>query len=213
MKSLTKKILLITLTLTALVTAPISSASAADEMSPFDGPYMGAGLILNKSKTGTSVTPSATVTQNNNSKVAGGFYAGFGKQVEQLYFGVEGGFYLNGSPSPTASFGTTSTGLKSKNTFDLSARTGFVVDQALIYAVGGYTSTRYETTGLATTRKKRLGGFRYGGGIEFAITPQFSLRGEYTHANYKKWDVANGTNTIRFDPSEHRFLVGASVRF
>lgn len=213
MRTLTKKTLLVALTSTALITLPTSKIFAADEMSPFDGAYLGGAIIHNKSNTGASVTPTTSIKLDSKSKVGGGLYGGIGKQMGQAYFGVEGGFYLNRNSRPTAAFGTTNTGLISKNTFDISARAGFVADQALFYGLAGYTSTRYETFGLATENKKRLGGFRYGGGVEYALSPQMSLRGEYTHANYKEWNVASGASTVNFDPSEHRFLVGASLRF
>lgn len=213
MMTLTTKTILAVVATTALITAPITTAFAADENAPFDGAYFGGAATLNNSNTGATVIPSATLTLDSKQKAGAGLYAGFGKQVEQFYVGLEGGFYLNRNASPTATFGTTTAGLKSKNTLDLSARAGFVVDQALIYGLTGYTSTNYETTGLIANESKRLGGLRYGGGIEYALTPQMSIRGEYTHANYKDWNVANGTDTINFNPSEHRFMVGASLRF
>jgi len=213
MKTLTKKTILTAVATTALIVAPITSVFAADENAPFDGAYFGGAATLNKPKTNATVIPSATLTLDSKQKIGAGIYAGFGKQMEQLYFGVEGGFYLNRNATPTASFNTTNTGLKSRNTFDLSARAGFVADQALFYGLAGYTSTKYETIGLIANESKRLGGLRYGGGIEFAVNPQMSIRGEYTHANYKDWNVTNGTDTINYNPSEHRFMVGASVRF
>ena len=213
MMTITKKAMFTAIATTALIAAPLTTVYAADESAPFDGAYFGGAATLNKSNTGAMATPSATMTLNSKQKAGAGLYAGFGKQMEQFYVGLEGGFYLNRNTTPTASFNTTNTGLKSKNTLDLSARAGFVVDQALIYGLTGYTSTNYETIGLVTNESKRLGGFRYGGGIEYALTPQMSLRGEYTHANYKDWNVTNGTDTINYNPSEHRFMVGASVRF
>ncbi|VAV94853.1 hypothetical protein MNBD_ALPHA01-657 [hydrothermal vent metagenome] len=208
-----KKTMLMALTATAIMATPVAGAFAAEDKSPFDGPYVGGALTLNKFNSGASVTPATTTTLEGKQKVAGGIYGGYGVQMDQLYFGLEGGFYLNRSPSPTLSFGTTNTGLKAKNTFDLGARLGFVADRVLFYGLGGFTSTKFDTFGLATNENKRLSGFRYGGGMEFALTPTISLRAEYTRANYKKWDVTSGTDSITFDPNDRRFLVGATFRF
>ena len=213
MTTLIKKTLLIAAATGALITTTASQSFAADENAPFDGAYIGGAITSNKSNTNATVTPSSNITLDSKSKIGAGLYAGFGKQMEQLYLGLEGAFYINRNVSPTASFATTDSGLKSKNTFDISARAGFVADQALFYGLAGFTSTNFETIGLATNSSKRLNGLRYGGGIEFAVTPQMSIRGEYTHANYKEWNVASGANTINFDPSEHRFMIGASLRF
>ena len=213
MNNFKKKSILTVAMSSILLASPVSSAFAADENAPFDGAYIGGAAILNKSNTNASVMPTASMTLNSKQKAGGGIYGGFGKQIDMLYLGAEGGFYINRNPGPTASFGGTVAGLKSKNSIDLSARAGFVADRALFYGLAGYTSTNFETIGLASKTNNRLNGFRYGGGIEFAVTPEVSLRGEYTHANYQSWDVASGANTISFDPSEHRFLVGASLRF
>jgi outer membrane immunogenic protein len=213
MKTFTKKILTVTLSSIGMLTLQAATAYSADENTPFDGPYIGVGAAINKSNSGASITPSATTTLESKSKLSEGIYVGYGKQMDQVYLGIEGGFYFNGNVTPTATFGATSAGLKSKNTLDLSARAGFVAGKALIYGVTGYTSTNYETTDLVANAQKRLNGIRYGGGIEYAITPNASFRAEYTHANYKEWDVASGTNNITFDPSEHRFVIGSVFRF
>ena len=195
---------------TSLISFPVFAAS---EQAPFNGPYVGGALTLHDFGSGATVSPSATITLDDKNKVGGGIYGGYGVQMDQIYFGLEGGFYLNNTPEPTFSFDTTNGGLKAKNTFDISGRAGFVAEQVLFYGLGGYTNTKFDTTGLAANVDKRLGGFRYGGGIEFAMTPQFSIRAEYTRAEYKKWDVASGTNTITLDPDENRFLIGASFHF
>lgn len=217
MKLYPDKTTLIAVASAAMITLPVLNAFAADEKAPFDGAYIGGALTLGKFNNGASVTPNAASTSASTSesakKFSGGIYGGFGKQIDQLYFGLEGGFYLNRNPQAKFSFGTTSTGLKAKNTFDLSGRIGFVADRALFYGLGGFTSTNFETFGLTSNESKRLSGFRYGGGIEFSLTPELSLRAEYTRANYKKWGVASGANMVNFDPRDNRFLIGASLRF
>ena len=213
MKTLTKKNILMAIAATTIMSTPTIHANAGDEKTPFDGGYIGGALTLDKFNTGASVNPTASGTLNGKQKVGGGIYGGFGAQMDQIYFGLEGGFYLNRNPEPEFNFGTTKTGLKAKNTFDLSGRLGFVADRALFYGLGGFTSTKFDTFGLATNASKRLSGFRYGGGIEFAMTPELSLRAEYTRANYKKWDVTNAADTITFDPNDNRFLLGATYRF
>jgi len=213
MKLYPTKTTLIAVATAAMITLPALNALAADEKAPFDGAYMGGAFTLGKFDTDASVTPNATSTSASAKKFSGGIYGGFGKQMDQLYFGLEGGFYLDRNPQAKFNFGTTSTGLKAKNTFDLSGRVGFVADRALFYGLGGFTNTNFETIGLASNESKRLSGFRYGGGVEFSLTPELSLRAEYTRANYKKWDVASGSDMINFDPNDNRFLIGASLRF
>lgn len=212
MRKTTKKTVFIALAAPVLVAAPAAAVFAADENAPFDGGYLGGGLTLDHFNTGATVDPAATTTLDGEQKLGGGIYGGFGKQMDQLYFGLEGGFYIS-NPEPTFNFGATSSGLEAKNSFDLSGRVGFVADRTLFYGLGGFTSTKFDTFGLTTNEDKRLSGFRYGGGIEFAFMPQLSLRAEYTRAEYEKWDVTNATDTITFDPNEDRFMIGAAYRF
>ncbi len=57
-----KKTMLMVLASTAIMAAPVAGAFAAEDKSPFDGPYVGGALTLNKFNTGASVTPATTAT-------------------------------------------------------------------------------------------------------------------------------------------------------
>ncbi len=213
MKSLKKKTTLLAAT-SMMVALSATSSFAQSSDDPFSGGYIGGAVTLNKSNTNAGVTPNTPVTLESKSKIGNGLYAGFGQQLDNIYLGFEGAFYYNWNVSPTASFTGTNTGLKSKNTYDILGRAGFVAGNGLIYGLAGYTSTKYETFGLATNANRRLGGLRYGGGIEFGVDALHStVRLEYSHANYKDWNVVSGANTINFNPSEHRFLLGVSSYF
>ena len=209
-----KKILITTFTALAAGSFLAPGAFAAGEENPFNGGYVGGAITLDRLGNGATVSPGATTTLDGGKKVAGGLYGGFGATFNHLFYvGLEGGFYLNRKPMAGIAFDTINAGLKSRNTFDLAGRAGFVAGRSLIYGLAGYTSSKFKTFGLASDMGKRLNGLRYGGGIEFAVTPALSLRAEYTRANYKKWAVASGASTITFNPRENRFLLGATLRF
>jgi outer membrane immunogenic protein len=209
-----KKMFFATFATLVAVSFSAPGAFAADEENPFNGGYVGGAITLDKLGNGATVSPDTATTLDGGKKVAGGLYGGFGATFNRLFYvGLEGGFYLNRKPMAGLAFDTINAGLKSKNTFDLAGRAGFVAGRSLIYGLAGYTSTKFKTFGLASDMGKRLDGLRYGGGVEFAVTPALSLRAEYSRANYKKWAVASGASTITFNPRENRFLLGATLRF
>jgi len=62
-------------------------------------------------------------------------------------------------------------------------RLGFVAgDSALIYAKGGYTNARYKATGVGGGNAD---GLRVGGGVDFKVSENVFIRGEYRYSNYE----------------------------
>jgi outer membrane immunogenic protein len=99
-------------------------------------------------------------------------------------------------------------------------RLGFMVHPAfMIYATGGYgmLGAEYKLNGLGatptatgTTAKKTatLGGFTYGGGVEYDMSWAIVFA-EYLHTDYDSWTFRsfNG-NAISVDPSSDLFRLG-----
>ena len=65
----------------------------------------------------------------------------------------------------------------------ISARIGYVLaPKILAFAKVGYDTTRFETDGVGHTN---LEGVRYGGGLEYAVTPKTYLSAEYRRTEYE----------------------------
>lgn len=58
-----------------------------------------------------------------------------------------------------------------------------VLDRAQLFAKAGYASTRFEFVG--TGAGVGLEGFRYGGGVEYALTDNLYITGEYRRTEYE----------------------------
>ena len=92
-------------------------------------------------------------------------------------------------------------------TYDITARAGFApTPNILIYGRGGYRWLRTEQsiTSQATgnrTFKRTEKGLTYGGGLEFAVSENLSLRGEFNRTKYSK------------DLRQNKISLGASIRF
>jgi len=128
--------------------------------------------------------------------VFGGGTAGYNLQYENFVIGVEGDLgELNPSGSGIIPSSTPpnhqDTTLDSGLYGDITGRLGVTVYEALIYAKGGYAffdgEARQTTTkpGYATTGTDTFNGWTLGGGVEYLITPNVSIKAEYLHFDFR----------------------------
>ncbi|WP_395697932.1 outer membrane protein [Methylocella sp.] len=132
----------------------------------------------------------------NANGVIGGAHVGYNLQLNQFVVGLEGS--VDGSStSRTASFyhgvpgfGPVWTTISSNMNVQgsIRGRVGYAWDRVLIYATGGVTfagingsiQTNYGYDSASTTRV----GWTVGGGLEYAITNNWSIRAEYRYSQY-----------------------------
>jgi outer membrane immunogenic protein len=92
-------------------------------------------------------------------------------------------------------------------TYDATARIGFIpVDNLMVYGRGGYRwlETKRVISGQATgngTTKVTEKGFTFGGGLEYAVTPNIGLRAEFNRTNYDR------------NFKQNKVSIGANFRF
>ena len=94
------------------------------------------------------------------------------------------------------------------------ARLGYAISPvALIYAKGGYTNARINaryTIGATTVRDHdEAEGYRIGAGIEYKLSGNAYVKGEYRYSNYSNLDDGN----VDIDLDRHQVLAGVGVRF
>lgn len=110
-------------------------------------------------------------------------------------------------------------------------RLGFAFDRALIYATGGVAFSDVKTNyidncstggcggGLINAGKSQTTGFALGGGLEYAVTNNWSLKAEYLHAHFKGGSFQAQNNfggTYRFSAGATKIdiaRVGVNYRF
>lgn len=125
------------------------------------------------------------------SGVVGGGFAGANYQTGYWVFGIEGdveGGDIKGGWIDTATGGRGSTKLDVQGS--LRGRLGIASDKILVYGTGGaafgnigHTYTNLLTGVVETTTSVRTG-WTAGGGVEVAIAPNWTLRGEYRYTDY-----------------------------
>ncbi|WP_321395287.1 outer membrane protein [Emcibacter sp.] len=200
-------------------TAPVlsSTAQAGMDNTPFDGFYLGLRADYYKETanatyeqiTGDTDSAFTGITgEESGNGFRGGFYGGYGISFGPVYTSLEAGWGLSSGASDVTD-GTVQVGIKASNSFDINGRVGLPIsDRYLVYVLGGYAATKFNTSGFATNEGDRLNGFRYGGGFEIGIFEDVALRVEYTRAEYGGLTITQGVDRFTFDPSEQRISVG-----
>lgn len=172
-----------------------------------------------------------------------GFFAG-----GQLGFNVQLGLFVFGAEADvqgadlSAGFGPNAVGGAIPGTFrgdstieffgTLRGKVGLAFDRVLIYATGGYAwaNVDYNVSGTSPANETfrirentMFSGFALGGGLEWAMTPHWSLKAEYLWINLGREDftaqVINGAGvatpafmTTAATPEVHTFRLGVNYR-
>ncbi len=224
--------------LSAIVGAGLSSAAFAADLpaSPvykalpavtygWTGSYVG-GYLGGSFNDGNTVTTDPLggppAAYNTGSTFIGGVTSGYNWQVSPKWLlGYEGdtgyqefkgkGFYPG---SATESASTTSNGWFSS----LTGRLGYVNGQSLIYAKGGATLTRFDSTvsdsatGLLLDHKKWVVGYAVGGGWEYMLNNKWSVKAEYLYLGFGD-NISTGGVTSTSLEGIHTARVGLNYKW
>jgi outer membrane protein OmpA-like peptidoglycan-associated protein len=186
------------------------------------GPYGGLDLgadwgRLNGSATipGAPGIPAGTtgLTHSSGATITGGGQAGYNYQFNNFVFGVEGDFKGGGLSSTNTVTGATpgvpgfipGDSFRTSSDWNASARgrIGYAYNQFLFYGTGGiafadvnlnanYASPGPGIAGATASNSTVLMGPTFGGGIEYAVSPNVSVGGEFRHTDYGSDRLAMG---------------------
>jgi outer membrane immunogenic protein len=173
-------------------------------------------------------------TLKPNDWMAGG-QIGFNWQASNWVLGVEadlGKFGLSksafftgpGAAVPLDDFFS----VKYDTYYTVTGRIGYAFDRALWYAKGGYVNSKITTVagdfdaGVidptdSVTVSKRRGGWTIGGGLEYGLTENWSIKGEYLYMKFDNVSVQNldglPAQIYTFDDKVHTVKFGINYRF
>jgi outer membrane immunogenic protein len=186
--------LLLSAAATMLIAGPASAADLAVRppppgatyiASPWDGLYVGGNLGYGE----TSFEFPGISFHGNG--VVGGFQVGYNKQYGTFVLGLETDFDLT-------SIKTTNFGVTDKLPWfgTTRGRVGFLLNPAwLLYATGGVAYGRLEESGFGASVKVSGVGWAAGAGVQYALTPQWSIGAEYLHVELDH--VISGGDSIK----------------
>ena len=176
----------------------------------------------------------------DNDSVFGGMQAGYNWQRERIVFGIETDFQFSdgrdrafGSYSGDPAFiGGTRSSLDWFGT--VRGRLGFVAGRALIYATGGLAYADVDVSqfaidsatgnSVAFRHNDTELGYTVGGGLEYALTPNWSMKVEYQYVDLGSQTLqaqgitpaglASGkTYETKYDLDFHTVRAGLNYRF
>ncbi|WP_294541352.1 outer membrane protein [uncultured Rhodoblastus sp.] len=211
-----RKLNALLLAFTALTGAAFAADLPAQKSAPvavepainWTGVY--AGLQLGGAFGNTDLTlPNNGYSESwGNNGVIGGGHIGYNYQVQSFVLGAEASFDLlsvKGSQTTNIAFAPNIFTGSSYHDYIISAdgRLGYVYKNLLIYAVGGYAFAANNSA--LTLNSVQIGsvsntinGYDVGGGVEYALNNQWSVRGEYRYYNFQN-------NTNHFSTSNKTF--------
>lgn len=176
----------------------------------------------------SSNTPGWSSTSLSNSGVMGGGYLGYNYQIgRNVVVGVEGDFQGNTSSNNHyyPAFDITSS-VEQNWVASLNGRLGVSFDRALIYAIGGgawgqgsATLTpgiaRFPATLTPISKTADLAGWDVGGGVDYALTPNWVGRLEYRYYDFGSYDVNNvgGYLPLHVQTSANTVRIGLAYLF
>lgn len=203
-----RKLMLAALATSAALAAAAPAAAQTTSGQPFTG-FRVEGLIG---------YDSLNDRQGQDSSSSDGvlYGAGIGYDIPAgpVILGAEG--EISGSSSDTRSNGIRVPGdefrLGAGRDLYAGARVGYAISPvALGYVKAGYTNAkfdaRYTTAGVTTVNSQEVGGYRLGAGLEYAISPNTFVKGEYRYSHYDELDG------VGINPNRHQLMAGLGLRF
>jgi outer membrane immunogenic protein len=199
-------------------------APAAAQAQNWNGTYFGAEIGGGFLDSGFS-SPGFDI-ELKDSAFVGGVYLGHDWQNGRIVYGAVANFDWLGFDDSDEVFGgktTNSFGYEQDWVAALRGRAGFLAsDQVLVFGSAGIAASRVEAFSASSgffgdfveTNKKTLVGAAVGGGVEYRLAPNWSLKGEYTHYFFNDFKVG-GVNVppVTFSPSVGVATIGISYRF
>jgi outer membrane immunogenic protein len=169
---------------------------------------------------------------NDNPKgVIGGAHLGYNLQIAQWVAGLEGtvdGTSVTGRTSaPVVALGSGVTGsTRSIVQGSIRARLGVAFDRVLIYGTGGAAFAGFQNnysvgfpSFLAEQDSKTRTGWTVGGGLEYAVTNNWSIRAEYRYSDFGRSpdfpfsSITLGTLSATHHLTENQVQAGFSYKF
>lgn len=188
----------------AVQEVPAAPAAVETPVFSWTGAYVGiqggAGWL-----DGEFSIPGASTTEDFDGGVIGAF-VGYNWQMSSGFVvGIEGDVDYNFNEETFAGVdvGTDWAG-------SVRGRVGYAFDRVMIYGAGGWTFTNGYVDGGGFDDNETFHGWTVGAGVDFAVTDNVFLRGEYRYNNFGDKDIIPGLNA---DLDQHVVKVGIGVKF
>jgi len=148
----------------------------------------------------------------------GGGQIGYNAQFNSLVLGLEADIQGADFSDSTVLSGGFSGVTSDMDWFStLRGRVGFASGPALFYLTGGWAFADVDYTVVAPaatiSSSEFKSGYTLGGGVEWAFSPNWSLKGEYLYVDLGKESFSTPAGTFTTDTDLHTARVGLNYRF
>lgn len=191
----------------AIMTPP-PAAPAAPVASVYDwtGGYLGIqGGYVN------TTAEAFGVEEDFDGGIVGG-HAGFNWQSGSFVYGIEADVNYTFNENDYAALGLTGeAGTDWQGS--IRARLGYAIDNVLIYGTGGFAATNayVEVPALGIDEDDTFTGYTVGGGLEYAVNTNWTVRGEYRYSDFGDGDF--DVPGLELDLDQHQATLGVSYKF
>lgn len=153
----------------------------------------------------------------NSASVFGGVQAGYNWQTGPWVLGAEADIGY-GHPSKTKAFGINTLKTEEGVAGTVRARAGYAFDRFLVYGTGGLAWANFDTRandGFTSEKKNDTRvGWTVGGGLEYAVTNNVSVKGEYLYEDFGHQNTTfTNVGPVRQGLTEHLVRVGVNYKF
>jgi outer membrane immunogenic protein len=190
--------------ITALLVAPIAAQAQDADRSPLAGAHVGVDVVRDSLEANQPTSSRDANRKGFGGRVNVGYDAVIGNIA---LIGAEIGIGTGGRTVDQASLAGGRYKVDPNLTYDATARLGIAPGGGFaLYGRAGYRwlKTEQSVTGQTLgnfSRKVTEKGFTYGGGAEYAVSPNFSLRAEFNHTKFSR------------DLRQNKISLGAAFRF
>lgn len=149
----------------------------------YTGPYL--GIEAGYSNTDVNLKfPDDTKVSFDDDGFGYGFFAGYRHNLNGVVVGAEARLGDADNKGSVTTGGETVT-LSTKREIGIGGILGFTPDNRfMIFGIIGYQNLKGRGTVDGVSDTSKDGGVRYGGGLEYAFTPQVSVRATLTQTDY-----------------------------
>jgi outer membrane immunogenic protein len=151
--------------------------------------------------------PGASASDNFDGFLLGGF-AGYNFTFDNFVLGVEGDFSYNWNDNRYHAFGTHGD-VGTDWDGSIRGRVGYAFDRTLVYATGGWAVANGFIDTTAGDENRSFNGWTVGAGVDWAVTDNFFVRGEYRFIDYSERKL----NGVKVDLDQSKLLFGVGYKF
>jgi outer membrane immunogenic protein len=198
---------------------PVAAAIVAPAFN-WTGFYLGFNVGIGFVNTNLNTLPVPFAVPGSGSGLVAGAQIGFNYQINNLVLGIEGDLGYFGVSRRGGDAAGNFVAWRTSWDASIRGRLGFAVDRTLFYLTGGLAVSDLRLNGVVGqplaffpfAESRTRVGWTIGAGVEHAITPNWTVRGEYLYANYGSRDFP-GIGITNVSMQTHKFRVGVNYLF